>query len=159
MIIAQGGLVGGWAFYVESGRPVFHYHVAGVERYTIAAERPLAPGQHTLAFAFNYDGSSAGGGGTGTIFANGKPIAQGRIERTIPRPVSFDEGFDIGEDTGTPVNPDFQVPFRFTGEITEVTVRVREPRTRRGPVPIARKESALPAVENFAAFSSLPGRR
>lgn len=121
MIITQGGLVGGWAFYVESGKPVFHNNVAGVERYTIAAERPLAPGRHTLMFAFNYDGG-ADGGGTGTILANGKPIAQGRIEQTIARPVSFDEGLDIGEDTGTPVNLDYDVPFKFTGKIARVTV-------------------------------------
>jgi hypothetical protein len=125
MIITQGGTGGGWAFYVESGRPVFHYNVAGVERYTIAAERPLAPGQHKLMFAFNFDGR----GGTGTISTNGEPIAQGRIERTIQRPVSFDEGLDVGEDTGTPVNFEYDVPFKFTGKIARVTVDLGVPPT------------------------------
>jgi hypothetical protein len=127
MIVTQGGLVGGWAFYVESGKPAFHYHAAGVARYTIAAERPLEPGQHTLKFAFNHDASGKDGGGTGVISTNGTPIAQGRIEQTIQRLVSFDEGLDIGEDTGTPVNLDYEVPFKFTGGITEVTVRGYEP--------------------------------
>jgi hypothetical protein len=127
MIITQGGLVGGWAFYVESGKPVFHYNAAGAARYTIAAERPLEPGQHTLKFAFNHDASGKHRGGTGVILTNGTPIAQGRIEQTIPRLVSFDEGLDIGEDTGTPVNLDYEMPFKFTGGITEVTVRGYEP--------------------------------
>jgi hypothetical protein len=127
MIITQGGLVGGWAFYVESGKPVFHYNAAGAARYTIAAERPLEPGQHTLRFAFNHNASGKDRGGTGVILTNGTPIAQGRIEQTIPRLVSFDEGLDIGEDTGTPVNLDYEMPFKFTGGITEVTVRGYEP--------------------------------
>jgi arylsulfatase len=121
MIITQGGLVAGWAFYVRDGKPVFHYNMAGAGRYTIAAERPLTPGPHTLMFAFSYDGSTRGGG-TGTILADGQRIAQGRIERTIARPAAFDEGLDIGEDTGTPVNRDYDVPFKFTGKIARVTV-------------------------------------
>jgi hypothetical protein len=123
MIITQGGLVGGWAFYVESGKPVFHYNAAGVARYTIAAEQPLELGQHTLRFALNHDTSGKDKGGTGVISANGTPIAQGRIEQAMPRLVWSDEGIDIGEDTGTPVNLDYEVPFKFTGAITEVTVR------------------------------------
>jgi hypothetical protein len=129
MIITRGGLDGGWAFYVEHGKPVFHHNEAGGERYTIAAERPLAPGQHTLMFAFSHDGS-ASGGGTGTILANGEPLAQGRIEQTGTRPGSLDdEGLDIGEDTGTPVNHDYDVPFKFTGKIVKVTIDLSVPPT------------------------------
>jgi hypothetical protein len=127
MIVTQGGFVGGWAFYVESGKPVFHYNAAGVARYTIAAERPLEPGQHTLKFAFNNDAGGKDRGGAGVISTNGTPIALGRIEQTSARLVSPDEGLDIGEDTGTPVNLDYEVPFKFTGGITEVTVRAYEP--------------------------------
>jgi hypothetical protein len=127
MIITRGGLSGGWAFYLENGKPVFHSNQAGVERYTIAAERPLAPGQHKLVFAFNYDGS-ASGGGTGTILANGEPIAQGRIEQAGTGPTSLDDqGLDIGEDTGTPVNRDYDVPFKFTGKFTKVTIGLTAP--------------------------------
>jgi hypothetical protein len=36
---------------------------------------------------------------------------------TVPLRVSADETLDIGEDTGTPIIRDYQVPFRFTGEI------------------------------------------
>jgi hypothetical protein len=129
MIITRGGLDGGWAFYVEHGKPVFHHNEAGGERYTIAAERPLAPGQHTLMFAFSHDGS-ASGGGTGTISTNGEPIARGRIEQTGTRPGSLDdEGLDVGEDTGTPVNRDYDVPFKFTGKITKVTIDLSVPPT------------------------------
>ena len=51
-------------------------------------------------------------------------MAGGRIERTMPVRFSFDETFDIGEDTGTPVSEDYEVPFKFTGEIEKVVVNL-----------------------------------
>jgi arylsulfatase len=37
----------------------------------------------------------------------------------------FDEGFNVGLDTGTPVDDqDYQVPFRFTGKITKLTFKL-----------------------------------
>ena len=127
MLITRGGHSGGWAFYVDGSKPVFHYNLVGSEQYTIAAERPLAPGPHTLVFAFNYDGGGTGKGGVGTITANGEQIARGRIAKTIPISVSLDGGLDIGEDTGTPVNPTYDVPFKFSGEIAKVTVDLGRP--------------------------------
>jgi hypothetical protein len=120
MIITQGGRHGGWAFYFDNSKPVFHYNLVGIEHYTIAADRPLAPGVHTLVFAFSYDGG--GKGGTGTISANGELIARGRIEKTNLTTFSLDQRFDIGEDTGTPVNLAYDLPFKFSGEITRVMV-------------------------------------
>jgi arylsulfatase len=35
--------------------------------------------------------------------------------------MSVDETFDVGIDTRTPVNNDYQVPFRFTGTIDKLT--------------------------------------
>ena len=55
-----------------------------------------------------------------------RPIAEGRIDGTIPFRISLDETLDIGEDTGTPVSEDYQVPFRFTGELNRVLVRLGE---------------------------------
>jgi len=39
-----------------------------------------------------------------------------------------DDTFDIGSDTGTPVDDqDYQVPFRFTGKIDRLTIAVEPP--------------------------------
>jgi hypothetical protein len=38
---------------------------------------------------------------------DGKKLAEGRLERTIPFRISADETLDIGEDTGTPVSEDY----------------------------------------------------
>jgi arylsulfatase len=40
--------------------------------------------------------------------------------------MSLDETLDIGEDTGTPVSEDYQVPFKFTGKLEKVTINITE---------------------------------
>ena len=53
-------------------------------------------------------------------------MAQGKIERTIPFRISADETLDIGEDTGTPVSEDYQVPFKFTGTLKKVAIQLTD---------------------------------
>jgi hypothetical protein len=57
---------------------------------------------------------------------DGQPVAQGRIERTIPFRISADETLDIGEDTGTPVSEDYQVPFKFSGDLKKVAIQLSD---------------------------------
>jgi len=124
MIITQGGLFGGWALYLEKGRPVFHYNFVDVAHYEVAGKAALAPGKHTLKMVFSYDGS-IGKGGTATISVDEKEVAKGRVERTIPIRVALDETLDVGEDAGTPVNLSYDVPFKFTGKIENVTIELK----------------------------------
>jgi arylsulfatase len=122
VVMTQGGLSGGYALMFRDGEPAFHYNMVNVAHYTIAAKDPLTPGKHTVVFDFTYDGGGIGKGGTGTISVDGKQVAQGRIDNTVPVRFSFDETFDVSEDTGTPVSEDYDVPFAFTGNIEKVTV-------------------------------------
>jgi arylsulfatase len=122
IVVTQGGLSAGYALLFRDGRPMFHYNLANVAHFRITAKDALAPGRHTLVFDFKYDGGGVGKGGTGTLSIDGKQVAQGRIEATMPFRLSFDETFDVGEDTGTPVSEDYDVPFKFTGEIEKVAV-------------------------------------
>ncbi len=125
MVVTQGGLFGGWALFLDKGKPTFHYNLVGVARYTIAGQKALSPGKRTLAFDFKYDGGGIGKGGTGTLLVDGKQIARGRIEKTIPIRVTLDEGLDFGEDTGTPVTTSYDVPFKFTGNLEKVTIDLK----------------------------------
>ena len=122
VVLTQGGLSGGYALLFKDGKPLFHYNLANVAHDTIAAKDALAPGRHILEFDFRYDGGGIGKGGIGTLSVDGKQVAQRRIARTMPIRFSFDETFDVGADTGTPVNLDYDVPFPFTGTIEKVTV-------------------------------------
>jgi arylsulfatase len=123
--MTQGGRFNGIGLYLLAGKPVFHYNLVGVARYTVASPEKLAPGKHVVIVDFKYDGG-LGKGGTATILVDDKQVAQGRIERTIPFRMSLDETLDIGEDTGTPVSEDYHVPFKFTGKLNRVVVRLTD---------------------------------
>ncbi len=124
IIVTQGGLFGGWGLYLDQGKPVFHYNFVDVARFDVAGKEPLAPGKHTVEMQFAYDGGGIGRGGMATVIVDGKPAAKGRVERTIPIRITLDETLDIGEDCGTPVNLTYDVPFRFEGEIENVTIEL-----------------------------------
>ena len=111
---------------MHEGRPVFHYNLAGVERYTLAGEDKLAPGRHVITLDFNYAGGGVGKGGQATLTVDGNPVASQKLPRTIPYRISLDETLDIGEDTGTPVSEDYRVPFNFTGKLEKVTINIAE---------------------------------
>ncbi len=125
LLVTQGGRFSGWGLYVKGGKPVFHYNLAGVERYQVTGAEKLASGKHTVRFDFKYDGGGLGKGGTGTLLVDGKKAGEGRLGRTLPFRMSLDETLDIGEDTGTPVSEDYKVPFKFTGKLDKVTVEVK----------------------------------
>jgi hypothetical protein len=57
--------------------------------------------------------------------ANGKMIAEGRLERTIPIQFSLGEGLDVGMDVGSAVDFTYKLPFAFTGKIEKVTVELK----------------------------------
>ena len=70
-------------------------------------------------------------GGLGTLYVNGKKVAEGRVERTQPIMFSCDEGADVGQDAETPVIEDYgtPAPHKFTGTIAKVTIDVKEMKT------------------------------
>jgi len=126
VIATQGGRFNGWGLYLKDGRPVFHYNLVGVQQFDFAGKDKLAPGKHLVLVDFKYDGGGLGKGGTLTLSVDGNPVAQGRIDRTYAFRVSLDETFDVGEDTGTPVSGDYVVPFRFTGTLERVLIRLAD---------------------------------
>jgi arylsulfatase len=139
MIVTQGGRFGGYGFYVMKGKPVFLYNLVDMKRTRWEGPDALSPGRHTLEFDFKYDGlglatlafnnaSGIGRGGTGALKVDGKEVARQRLEHTVPLIWQWDENFDIGADTGTPVSNDYQVPFRFTGKLNHLTLTIDRPK-------------------------------
>jgi hypothetical protein len=126
MLITQGGRFAGWGLYVLGGKPVFCYNLAGVDRYYVNGQDTLAPGKHAIALDFKYDGPGLGKGGTATLTVDGKPAGGGKLARTMAFRISLDETLDCGEDTGTPVSESYQVPFKFTGTIAKVAIKIGE---------------------------------
>jgi arylsulfatase len=125
VIVTDGGRFGGYGLYLLKGKPVFTYNFFDMERTRWEAPEALAPGKHTLVFDFKYDGPGAGKGGTGVFTVDGKEVGSKKVPHTIPFILTIDETFDVGVDTRTPVDDkDYQVPFRFTGNIANVIVKI-----------------------------------
>jgi arylsulfatase len=122
MIVTHGGLEGGYGLYLRNGKPVFVYNFLSIERTTFTSETPLSAGKATLVVDFRYDGGGMGKGGEFTVKANGKTIAGGRVERTIPIQFSLGEGLDVGTDVGSPIDFTYTLPFTYTGTIDKVTI-------------------------------------
>jgi arylsulfatase len=119
---------------VVEGKPVFLWNLLDLMRVRWEGAEALAPGKHTLEYDFKYEGlgfatlaftniSGLGRPGTGTFMVDRKVVAAQRLERTVPLTLPWDETFDIGSDTGTPVDDtDYQVPFAFTGTLNKITI-------------------------------------
>jgi arylsulfatase len=139
MIVTQGGRFAGYGFYVLKGKPVFLYNFVNLQRVRWEGPEVLSPGKHTLEFDFKYEGlgvatlafnnvSGIGRGGTGMLMVDGKAVATQKMEHTVPLLWQWDENFDIGADTGTPVDDqDYQVPFAFTGKLNKLTLTIDRP--------------------------------
>lgn len=127
VIVAQGGRFGGWSFYVVDGFPRYTYNSYGRNRYTVASNKRLGPGEHLVRIEFRYDGGGLGKGGDVVLCIDGAQCGQGRVEETAAYYFSFDETMNIGVDRGTPVSDDFAAVHNgFTDTIIEVRIDLDE---------------------------------
>lgn len=124
MIATMGGRFGGYALYVLKGKPVFVYNALDLARFRWEGQDALAAGKHTIMFDFKYDGPGPGKGGTGTLTIDSKESAKKTMPHSIPMLMAIDETFDIGSDTRTGVDADYELPFRFTGKIDKLTFKL-----------------------------------
>jgi len=122
VIVTHGGRYGGYAFYVKDGHLVFHYNAIGRRQYTVRASGTLGPGHHLVGMRFNSDGGTGGPGGSVTLSVDDRTVGTGRIEHTLATWISHTEGFDVGEDTITPINDDYTIAqSKFSGSLNKVT--------------------------------------
>ena len=131
MIVTMGGRFGGYGLYLLKGKPVFAYNLAMLAHFKWEGTEALTPGKHTIVFDYKVDGPGFGKGGTGTLSVDGKQVATQSIPHSNPFVFPWDETFDVGIDTRTPVSTDYELPFRFAGTIDTVTFKV-------GPVQLAK---------------------
>ena len=147
VLVAEGGMSSGYSLYVKDGRPSYTYNYFRRKVTTIAAKEKLPVGRSVIELRFVYDGGGLGKGANITLMVNGKQAAQGRLEQTVPRAYSYEECFDVGEDSATAVGP-YEAPFTFTGTIERVELR-----SEAGPVlsEAEQKHEAAMAVSMAAA--------
>ncbi len=133
MIVTEGGRFGGYGLFLSKGelgvgrgKVVFLYNLLDLKRTTWEGPE-LGAGKHTIVFDFKSDGPGLGKGGKGVLSVDGQEVARNSVEHTTPITFPEDETFDIGQDTRTGVamlEYRYDVPFKFTGKIDKLTVKL-----------------------------------
>jgi arylsulfatase len=130
IILAQGGKFGGWALYMDDGKPSYTYNWFGLDSYTVTSSKAIPKGSAEVKLDFVYDGGEAlGKGGIATIYVNGEKVAEGRIEKTIPFVFSADETADVAKDDATQVASSVFKDVKdseFTGYVEKVEISIPE---------------------------------
>ena len=124
VIVAVGGIIGGWSLYAREGRLRYCYNFYGVHRYTIESTSTIPAGTHQVRMEFAYDGGGLAKGGLVTLFVDGKKVGEGRVEQTEPMVFSADETLDVGNEFGSPVTPDYPADRAFSGDVNWVQIDV-----------------------------------
>jgi len=129
VILTQGGKFGGWALYMDGGKPAYVYNYFGLERYTVASPTAITNDSAEIKLQFDYDGGGNGKGGLATLYVDGEKVAEGRVEKTQPAVYSADETADVGLDEAT---QSADLVFEdvndsdFTGFVKSVTISIPE---------------------------------
>jgi hypothetical protein len=118
VIIAQGGSIGGWSLYAKGGRLKYCYNLLGIRRFYVESDRALPAGDHQVRMEFAYDGGGLGKGGAATLYIDGEPVGQGRVDATAAMIFSADDTCDVGSEGGAVVTDDYGPHDNaFTGEV------------------------------------------
>ena len=113
---------GGYTLFIADHKLHYDYNYFNAERYEVVS--PVLPkGKVDLKFNFIKTGMLKG---TGELYVNGKKVAEGAIEKTVPGTFSLSETFDVGVDNGTPVSNNYKAKdhFPFTGQIDKVVINL-----------------------------------
>jgi hypothetical protein len=123
VIIAQGGVTGGWSLYAKGGKPKCCYNFYGLTYYYVEGAQAIPSGTHQVRMEFAYDGGGLAKGGAVTLYVDGKRVGSGRVEQTEPFVFSADETCDIGREAGSPVSQDYgSHGNKFSGEVNWVQI-------------------------------------
>ena len=127
ILIAHGGRVGGYAFFMKDDRLHFVYNYLGRDVFTVASDVTVPAGEVALRYEFEPSGGPdfAVGKGVparGEVYIDQKLVGAVQMPYTVPVIFST-EGLTCGYDGGSRVAPDaYGDEFRFTGIIKRVTL-------------------------------------
>ena len=119
VLLAHGGLTGGYSFYMQDGKLHYVHNFLGLAKYYVHSDTLVPRGNHTLRFEFEKTGEHQG---RGVLTIDDHKVGEADIERTVPVNFGINEGLTCGYDNGLPVIDEYPTPYRFTGKIKRVTV-------------------------------------
>jgi arylsulfatase A-like enzyme len=125
VILANGGITGGFSLYAKGGKLKYCYNFLGIKYFFVESTKAIPAGKHQVRMEFAYDGGGLAKGGTVSLYTDGQKFGEGRVEMTEPFAFSADETVDVGEEAGSPVSPDYGPRGNaFTGQVNWVELDV-----------------------------------
>ena len=140
VLIAQGGLYGGFTLYLLDGRVHFEINSFGHLSGELVSKRALPAGHSTIVVEVKPEakgaqnrqaaaGASAPFPGSGSLTVNGDQEAVATFAN-IPASGGYwspAESLDVGRDLGSAVSQHYQVPFPFNGTINTIILELHKP--------------------------------
>lgn len=123
VLMADGAEGGGFSLYLKDGRPTYTYNYFKRRITTLSSPQPLPPGHAKVTLKLAYDGNGLGKGANITLLVDDKQVATARLPETVRTAFSFEDTFDIGEDSASPVG-NYPSPFPFTGTIEHIDLDI-----------------------------------
>jgi len=125
VILASGGITGGFSLYAIGGKLKYCYNFLGLKYFFVESTQKIPSGKHQVRMEFAYDGGGLAKGGRVTLYTDGQKVGEGRVEMTQPYCYSTDETVDVGVEAGSPVSPDYGPKGNaFNGEVNWVEIDV-----------------------------------
>jgi Sulfatase len=125
VIVAQGGITGGWSLYLHAGVPTYCYNFLGMDHTFVRGEKALTAGTRQLRTEFDYDGGGVAKGATIRLYVDGDLVGSGRLERTEPFVYSADETCDVGSDDASSVSTEYTpADSFFSGKVNWVELAI-----------------------------------
>ncbi len=129
ILMTQGGRLGGYALYVKDERLHYIHNYVGLEKFELVSSEPVPTGDVSLRYEFEPTGEprfkeGKGSPGRFQLYINNKLV--GNLEVPYSTPNIFGMlGASCGYAAFDSVNPAaYTAPFRFTGEIKQVSIDV-----------------------------------
>jgi arylsulfatase len=129
VLLAHGGNDGGYSFYLKGGKLYWVHNYVARSLYQVESVESIPEGRHQLRFEFEVTGEPDIAKGKGTpgraqLYIDGKLVGDADIPVTTPLALGLGNGVNVGIAPGSPITPDYEPPFQFTGKIHTVVVDV-----------------------------------
>jgi hypothetical protein len=126
VLLAQGGVAGGFVFYVKENKLHYIHNYLGLEEFTVTSSVDVPDGETTLRYEFEPTGkpdprNGRGAPGRAQLYIDGELVGNTEFPTTVPILFGI-EGLSCGYDFGEAVSHAYHSPFTFTGKIHQVTM-------------------------------------
>jgi arylsulfatase A-like enzyme len=128
VLLSQGTAAGGYSFFIKDGKLRYVHNYVGRELLGVESDVAVPTGRHKLRFEFEPTGEpdmANGKGAAGRLQLYIDSNLVGNADAHVTTPFMFNPGaLTCGANPGSPVTPDYEGPFTFTGTLHGVTLDV-----------------------------------